>query len=63
VGDGPAAFQLTQLPPGRYVVMGFADGTSVGTPDRQSIEHWRESGTVVTVDVGQTATVKVKAIK
>jgi hypothetical protein len=62
-GDGSAAFRLTQLPPGRYVVVGFADGADVGTPDPESIQRWRERGTVVSVEAGQTAVVKARAIK
>ena len=62
-GEGGTSFQATMLPPGRYLVIGFADGASLSVqPDRQSIEAWRESGTVVTVDVGQMAVVKVRAI-
>jgi hypothetical protein len=62
--DGGAAFQASLLPPGRYLVIGFADATTFGAqPDRQSIEAWRDSGTPVIVDVGQTAVVKIKAIR
>jgi hypothetical protein len=62
-GDGTEAFQFSLLPPGRYIVIGVADASSIGTPDRQLIEQWKGEGTVVTVDAGQTATVKVKALK
>jgi hypothetical protein len=63
-GEGGTAFQASLLPPGRYLVIGFADAASLGAqPDRQSIEAWREFGTTAIVDVGQTAVVKVRAIR
>jgi hypothetical protein len=63
-GEGGTAFQASLLPPGRYLVVGFADAASLSAqPDRQSIEAWREFGTTVNVDVGQTAVVKVRAIR
>jgi hypothetical protein len=60
---GPGSFHLDLLAPGRYVVIAFADGWAAAGADRASIERWREMGTVVTVDAGQTAAVKVRAIK
>ena len=62
-GEGPAAFELAALPAGRYLVVAIANGRSLSTPDRQVIERWKESGAVVSVDAGQTATVKLRAIK
>jgi hypothetical protein len=60
--DG-GGFQQPQLPAGRYLVIAVADTVPLGTLDRQLIEQWRADGKMVTVDAGQTATVKVKAIK
>jgi hypothetical protein len=51
------------LAPGRYIVIGVADAAAMSTPDRELIEQWKGEGTLVTVDAGQTATVKVKAIR
>jgi hypothetical protein len=62
-GEGQTAFELAALPSGRYLVVAVANGRALSTPDRQVIERWRESGAVVSVDAGQTATVKVRAIK
>ncbi len=60
---GTAGLQLANLPAGRYLVMAFADGLVPTLPDRSTIERLREFATTVTVDAGQTATVKVKAIR
>jgi hypothetical protein len=60
---GAQGFQMSLLPPGRYIVIAVADPGSMGTPDRQVIEQWKGEGTVVTVDAGQTAVAKVKAIR
>jgi hypothetical protein len=62
-GQGASTFQMTQLPPGRYIVIGVADASAIGTPDRQLIEQWRGEGTTVLVDAGQTAVVRVRGIK
>jgi hypothetical protein len=60
---GSASFQISGLAPGRYVVVAFADGSGTGNPDPQLLERWRELGKVVTVDAGQTATVKVTPVR
>jgi hypothetical protein len=60
---GAAGFQVAMLPPGRYVVATFADGGVPSAPDRATLERLRELGSAVTVEAGQTATVKVKAIR
>ncbi len=61
--SGAGVFQLAQLPPGRYLVVAFADGEAPAMPDRATVERLRQLGATVTVDAGQTATVKVKAIR
>jgi hypothetical protein len=60
---GSASFQITGLVPGRYVVVAFADGSGTGNADPQMLERWREFGKLVTVDAGQTATVKVTPVR
>jgi hypothetical protein len=60
---GGEGFQMIGLPAGRYLVVGLPDAATVGAPDRQLIEQWRAEGKTVTVDVGQTARVRVKAIR
>jgi hypothetical protein len=60
--EGDAGFVLTQLPAGRYIVMGVAD-LPAGGVDRAMIEQWRGNASTVIVEPGQTATVKVKGIR
>ena len=60
---GSASFQIAGLVPGRYVVVAFTDGSSTVNPDPQMLERWREFGKLVTVDAGQTATVKVTPVR
>jgi hypothetical protein len=60
--EGVAGFLLPQLAPGRYLVIGVAD-SPVGTVDRALIEQWRGQAAAVSVDAGQTATVKIKVTK
>ena len=60
---GSASFQVSGLAPGRYVVVALADGSGAGSVDPQTLERWRESGKIVTVDAGQTATVKMIPVR
>jgi len=59
----PGAFSVTMLPAGRYALVAFPAGTTVLRPDRESLERWRASATVVTVNAGQTSAVKLTPIK
>jgi hypothetical protein len=57
------AFSATRLPAGRYCVVAFPVDTSYVAPDRESLTRWRESAKLVTIEVGQTATVTLTPIK
>jgi protocatechuate 3,4-dioxygenase beta subunit len=59
----PGAFWVGPLPAGRYAVVAFPAGVGSIQPDRESLARWRKSATVVTVEAGQTATVKLTPIK
>ena len=62
-GSAGIGFEIPLLPPGRYLVVALADGGVPSRLDRSAIDRLRESGSTVTVQPGQTATVKVKAIR
>jgi hypothetical protein len=57
------AFRVGPLPAGRYVVVAFPAGIGTIQPDRESLARWRKSATVVTVEAGQTAMVKLTTIR
>jgi hypothetical protein len=59
----PGAFSMTLLPAGRYALVALPPGTPYATPDKEALTRLRESATVVTVTVGQTATVELTPIK
>ena len=59
----PGAFALGPLPAGRYAVVAFPIGAGAVQPDRESLVRWRKLATVVTVEAGQTATVKLTPIR
>ena len=61
--SGRVTFQVSALPPGRYLVFVFADEPVGANLDRGAIERLRELGVVATVEAGQTATLKVPAIR
>ncbi len=57
------AFSTGLLPAGRYAVVALPPDTPYMTPDRESVTRWRESAKMVTVEVGQTATVQITPIR
>jgi hypothetical protein len=61
--SGRVTFPVPALPPGRYLVFVFADELVGANLDRGAIERLRELGVVANVEAGQTATVKVPAIR
>jgi hypothetical protein len=60
---GMVPFQFPTMAPGRYVVVAFVDPSIGNQTERQTLERWRDLGKVVTVDAGQTATVRVTAVR